>query len=851
MLAGSTPTLDRGRVMLDLRSRVLSVAGQPVKLGSRAFDLLVALVERRDRVVSKQELLDVVWPGLVVEENNLQVQVVTLRKLLGPQAIVTVSGRGYRCALVPDTEPPAPVASAGLPPAAFAPLPAPAPAAADGLIGREPLLALARARLAAPGTRLLTLTGTGGSGKTRLALHVAAERSAALADGAYVVMLAPVREDSLVVGAIAAAVGVQDGGGDALIETLATFLRPRAVLLLLDNLEHLPDAAAQVADLLHRCPRLQVLATSRSRLRLAEEQVLEVPPLALPADGQPGAWSESPAVALFARRAAALGRDVLASPEDRTAAVQICCRLDGLPLAIELAAARLRLLTPRALASRLQQALPLLKGQVADAPTRHQTLRDTIGWSHELLDAATQRLFRRLSVFVGGWSLEAAEAMADDPTAALDQLEALMDHHLVQRIDDVDDTPRYTMLETIREFGLEQLARHGELAALQERHACHLADLARQQDRRLRSAERTRARAVLAAERANLRAALAWAGAQPDAEIACRLAGRLGWWWYFDDALREGEAAVAPLLRRTASAAGRALLWATAARLALYLADTAGALTRARTAIELAQTCADRETLAMALNIEALAVSATSRDEGVACMQRCAEAFRALQDGWGVAFAVSYIGVILAFRPGREVDAEAYLQEGRVRFEALGDVWGTTTPTHYLGLILARRGDLAGARHWADVSLHGALAEGDNFRAVGSHHQLARLAVAAGDLDTARRHERQCIELRLERGHQVDAWRHGRWLARLHWLQGRREAALRWFAASAVAGNELQRAVGTTVGAVDAQEFEAAWAELQRAWPGAEAEPLWRESLALTAPQLLAITDADTGPPAT
>jgi predicted ATPase/DNA-binding winged helix-turn-helix (wHTH) protein len=845
MLASSTPTLDRGRVQLDLRARVLNVAGQPAKLGSRAFDLLVALIERRDRVVSKQELLDVVWPGLVVEENNLQVQVVTLRKLLGPQAIVTVSGRGYRCALQPDAEVPAPAASAGSPVATFA------PTAPDGLIGRGPLLAMARAQLAAPGTRLLTLTGAGGSGKTRLALHVAAERSAALADGAYVVMLAPVREATHVVGAIAAAVGVQDGGRELLVETLAAFLRPRAVLLLLDNLEHLPDAAAQVVDLLHRCPRLQVLATSRSRLRLAEEQVLEVPPLALPSDEQPGTWRDSPAVALFAQRAATLGRDVLASPEDLAAAVQICRRLDGLPLAIELAAARLRVLTPRALASRLQQALPLLKGQAADAPARHQTLRDTIGWSHDLLDAAAQRLFRRLAVFVGGWSLEAAEALGDDPAVVLDQLEALMDHHLVQRIDDVDDAPRYTMLETIREFGLEQLVRHGELDALRERHAGHLAELALRQDRRLRSAERPRARGVLAAERANLRAALAWAGARPDAELACRLAGRLGWWWYFDDALREGEAVLTPLLPCSAPAALRAPVWASAARLALYLADTDGALTRARTAIALAQSCGDRETLAMALNIEAVAVSATSRDEGVACMQRCAEAFRALNDAWGVAFAVSYIGVILAFRPGREVDAEAYLQEGRVRFEALGDVWGTTTPTHYLGLILARRGDLAGARHWAERSLQGSLAEGDNFRAVGSHHQLARLAVAAGDLDTARRHQRQCIELRLERGHQVDAWRHGRWLARLHWLQGRREAALRWFAASDVAGSELLRSVGTTVGAVDAQEFEAAWAELQRAWPGAETEPAWRESQALSVPQLLAITDADTEPSTT
>lgn len=836
MDGNATQTLDQGRVQLDLRSRQVSVGGRAARLGGRAFDLLLALLARRDRVVPKQELLDLVWPGLVVEENNLQVHVMSLRRVLGAQAILTVSGRGYRLALTPDGPVQAPAAAAN------PPLAAPA-AAPDQLLGRATLLAEAHQLLARPGLRLLTLTGTGGVGKTRLALRIAADHSSAMDDGAYVVRLAAVRQAEHLMAAIAGALGVQAQADEPLAGLVHAFLRPRQVLLVLDNLEQLPDAGPAVAALLQACPRLQVLATSRALLRVGGEHLLGVPTLALPLDDTPTNVLASPAVALFARRAAEIGHDVLGLPQALQASAQICRRLDGLPLALELAAARLRVLSPSVLAARLQQALGLLKGGAADAPARHQTLRDTIAWSHQLLDTAAQRLFRRLGVFVGGWSLEAAEAMDDDPAAVLDLIETLLDHHLVQRIDDVADAPRYTMLETIREYALERLEASAEAEALRARHAAYFARLAQQQDRVLRSAARPQGLALLGAERANLRAALGWASAQPDTDLAAALAGHLGWWWYFDDALHEGETWVQPLLTRPAGAQWQARLLATATRLALYRSDTDLALARSQAALDAAALDGDRDCEALVLNLRGIALLARSRDEASACQQRCLALYRELGDAWGVAFAVSYIGVVLTWYPGSEAEAQACLLEGRARFDALGDRWGWGTGTGYLAMIAERRGDLEAARRHAAEGVATSQASGDPFRMARSHHQLAQLALQGGDIDAARQHERASIDLRLSRGHQVDAWRHCRWLARLHWLQGHVEAALQLFAAGALGGDDVRRMVATTLTASDAADCDAAFAELLAAVPDAPTQALWRAAQAMLLSRLLDLTD--------
>ena len=724
---GETVTLDGGRVRLDRAARQLWVAGQLQKLGGRAFDLLLALVERRDRVVSKQELLDVVWPGLVVEENNLQVQVVTLRRLIGAQAIATVSGRGYRLTLPVDAAPAAvgPVAPREIVPP-------------EGLLGRDDLLDLAATWLARPGHRLLTFSGPGGAGKTRLALRVAAQRSAQMLDGAYVVMLAPVRESGQVTTAVAAALGVQESGAAALDDLVQGFLAPRTLLLVLDNLEHLPGAASQVATWLAACPGLQVLATSRSVLNLGGEQVIEVPPLALPESDTPAAWRHSPAVGLFLARARALGRDLPDSDETLRAAAQICRRLDGLPLAIELAAARVQLLTPQALAARLQQALPLLTAHRADVPQRQQTLRATMAWSHELLDAATRRAFARLSVFVGGWSIDGAEAVVDrSPVEVLDAMQSLLSLHLVQRVDDVGDEPRYTMLETVREFALECLEAEGQESETRGLHAAFFLSLAERSEPLITSPRRHGALLRLRAEGNNFRAALTHViQRQPDAGAALRLVAALSWVWYFDGRYHEGRQWIAQATQLAgADAPTRHLAAALTgeARLAAYSGAFGDARDRIDRGAVLWRAQGDARGLAWMLIVDGVVgIQSGDAARSVRSLSESLAIFQELRDLWGTALAMSYLGSVHAVRPGNEALARPLLMEGRARFQALGDPWGLTISSHYLGSIALRTGRLDEARSLTEEMLANASELGDQFRIARNLHQLAEIEVAQG-----------------------------------------------------------------------------------------------------------------------
>ena len=663
--------LDHGRVRLDMAARQLTVGGTPGKLGGRAFDLLAALVQRRDRVVPKQELLDVVWPGLIVEENNLQVHVLTLRKLLGAQSIATVSGRGYRFTLAVDGQ----ASAAALPPQS-------APDGAADLVGRGLLLNDVAQLLSQPHVRLLTLTGPGGCGKTRVGLRATAAFASRMADGAYVVMLAPVRDTAHAMTAVASALGFQESSAVPAADLVRHFLGSREVLLTLDNLEHLPQLAPALAALLEQAPRLKLLVTSRTLTHLAGECEVRVPPLALPVADDPAAWRSAPAVQLFAARATALGRDVLAQPDDLRAAVQICRRLDGLPLAIELAAARLRVLTPPTLVARLQHSLPLLKGGAADTPKRQQTLRDAIAWSHELLDAPVQALFRRVSVFVGGWSLEAAEAVDDHAASVIDCLESLLDHNLMQRLDDVSGEPRYAMLETIREFALEELDASAERDAVRDRHADFCLALAETAAPHVTSASRGPWLARLHAELNNLREALSWlVHVRRDAGRAIRLAAALTWVWYFEGLYQEGRRWVDEVLALPGPAvtASRAALLSGAARIAEYSGDVKGAIDLAVESIALWRDLDDRRGLAFALFHEGIAgIMSMQLGRARTALAESLDLFRALQDPWGIALAASYLGTTYAVKPGTEDQARPLLLEGRARFRALGDEWGLT-----------------------------------------------------------------------------------------------------------------------------------------------------------------------------
>jgi predicted ATPase/class 3 adenylate cyclase len=359
------------------------------------------------------------------------------------------------------------------------------PAQPTALIGREQDVAAISTLLRRAAVRLVTLTGPGGIGKTRLSLQVAAELVEQFADGVYFVDLAPIRDPQLVSTAIAETLGVREAGNQPLLVTLKEYLRDKRMLLLLDNFEHLLDAAALVADLLAIAAQLKVLATSREMLHLRGEQEVGVDPLAVPDPAHLPALdqlSQYAAVALFIQRVQASQPSFQVSNANAPALAEICVRLDGLPLAIELAAARVKLFPPEALLARLSSRLALLTGGPRDLPARQQTLRHTIAWSYDLLNEAEQALFRRLGVFVGGCTIEAAEAVCnvngDLPLDVVDGLAALVDKSLVKQVEAMDGEPRFTMLETIREYALEQLAANGELEALRQRHAAFFVTLA-------------------------------------------------------------------------------------------------------------------------------------------------------------------------------------------------------------------------------------------------------------------------------------------------------------------------------------------------------------------------------------
>jgi predicted ATPase/DNA-binding XRE family transcriptional regulator len=390
------------------------------------------------------------------------------------------------------------------------------------------------------GTRLLTLTGPGGSGKTRLAVEVAATLLEDFPDGVYFVDLAPVSDPTLVLPVTATTLGVRLRGDQSAASVLGARLRGRRLLLVLDNLEQVLSAAREIGDLLQTCGDLRVLATSRAPLRLRAERELPVLPMpVLPAGtaGSAQALADSDAVQLFVDRARAVRASFTAVGDDLLVIAQICERLDGLPLAIELAAAGIRILPPHAILARLEQHLPLPVGSTRDAPSRQQTLQATIGWSYERLGPAEQSLLRRLSIFRGGWMLEAAEAVAgDDPLAAgsssvVQGLATLVEHSLVQSAEWLDGSPRFSMLETIRAFGLERLVALLEADGVHRRHAGYLIRLFTGAVHRISGPSGPAFLLRGDAERENVRAALDWAIAH-DPITALRLAHEFSWNWF-------------------------------------------------------------------------------------------------------------------------------------------------------------------------------------------------------------------------------------------------------------------------------------------------------------------------------
>ena len=503
--------------------------GTPVKLGGRAFDVLVALIERRERTVSKNELMEVVWPNVVVEENNLEVQIVTLRKLLGYAAIATVPGRGYRFTL-PVTDGLQTViqdsSSVGPP---FLSIPQ---AGVPILFGREEDLQRLVRLLSSH--RLVTVTGSAGIGKTRLAQAAAEACAKSIGDGVWWVDLAPLTDPTLIPNSLAVAMGLNMEGGDAL-KTLSIALRERSPLVVLDNAEHLLDGVASfVTRLPCEAPGVRFLLTSQEPLHIDDECVLRLEPLSVPSGDDPERIANSGAVALFVARAQAANRRFELRDNNQAAVAEICRRLDGIPLAIELAAARVPLLGVEGLRDKLDQRFHFLNAGRRSSLRRHQTLRAALEWSHHLLAPPQQVVLRRLGVFAGGFTLEAAQQVAEDEQGidrwdVLEHLGALVEKSLV--VVEGDAVPRYRMLETTRLFALERLIESGESDDVRSRHRDHYLALAEECGHILLFDETRRHLARLDSERDNLFLALAWAPRADDARLGLRLAAAMQDYW--------------------------------------------------------------------------------------------------------------------------------------------------------------------------------------------------------------------------------------------------------------------------------------------------------------------------------
>ena len=521
-----------GRFRLHPAQRQLFENNVPVKLGGRAFDVLWALVERRERAVPKDELMQLAWPKRVVEENNLQVQVVALRKLLGAAAITTIPGRGYRfTASLDDAVHLAPIHAAVEAESPTAAPPTNLPAVLQPLYGRDD--DLARLSKLIERHTLVSVVGPGGIGKTRLAQAAAYGARADFADGVWVVELAPLAAPGLAISTVAQTLELQLGGEPNVVDLAAT-LRTRRMLLVLDNCEHLVDSMAEIVSALRReAASVRVLVTSQEPLRLPEEQVYRLDTLALPENVSVDVARHVGAVALFVARAQAAAPGFVLTESTLPIVLDICRRLDGIALAIELAAARVPLLGVDGLRAKLDDRFRLLTAGARAAPRRHQTLRAALEWSHSLLTAGEQTVFRRLGIFTGSFGLGSAQhvAAADtiDEWLVLEILGALVDKSLV--VVEAAAEPRYRLLETGRAYALEHLADSGELNPVSRKHAEALLavfDRSREEYWTLTTGARIERYAF---DIDNLRAALDWAAIAGEADLVVGLTGASSWLW--------------------------------------------------------------------------------------------------------------------------------------------------------------------------------------------------------------------------------------------------------------------------------------------------------------------------------
>jgi predicted ATPase len=585
------------------------------------------------------------------------------------------------------------------------------PVQRTAFVGREKEIAAAKELLLSKDARLVTVTGPGGIGKTRLGVEIASSVLENFPGGIHFVPLSPLRDPALVASLIVQTLGIREAGGQSPLELLKKYFQDSSrapVLFLLDNFEHLMPAAPIVADLLAIAPNLKILVTSRAALHVYGEQEFPVPAMGVPeSHSKPSlsALSQFPAVALFVQRAIAARPDFELNQQNASAVIEICTRLDGLPLAIELAAARVKVLSPSSMCTRLASRLQLLTGGARDLPQRQQTLRAAFDWSHDLLSPAEQKLFRRLSVFVGGCTLEGVEAVCDTKgdleLDLLDGMSSMVDKSLLQQFEQANGESRFAMLQTIREYAREKLEASGEDAATKRTHAAYCLVLAEEAAAAQGGAERTEGRERVALEHDNFRAGLDWLTESGDADWGLRLGTALFRFWESHEYLAEGRDSLAKVLRIPAAAAptkARARAVFAAGVLATEQGDFAAADALMMESLEIGRKLGDTQGVAVTVNARAV----LARDQGNVALahslfQESLTLWRELGDLQAIARALSNLASVLKMQGEYDL-ARSLCAECRAIFEGLGDRTGAAWSLNNEGDIARDQGDSAAAR---------------------------------------------------------------------------------------------------------------------------------------------------------
>lgn len=738
-------------------------AGEEIKLRPKVFDALRYLVENRGRVVPKEELIENLWPEAFVTDDSLVQCMVELRRALDDRSqeiLKTVPRRGYMFTAEVTIQ----SGDRGTAPAEKTPPPSVRgesrlPVARTPLIGRERELEAVQQLLRDPAVRLVTLTGAGGSGKTRLGLELSRQLLSVFQSHVFFVALGSVSDPAMVPAAIADAVGIRETGGRPFPDLLKDYLRdtePAPVLLLLDNLEHILAASNFVVELIEASRSLKILVTSRAPLRVYGEYEFPVPPLALPDPRQMHslpALAENPSIVLFAQRAQAVQPAFQLTDENAAIVAEICSRVDGLPLAIELAAARAKMLPLSGILARLESRLQLLTTGARDLPQRQQTLRNTIDWSYDLLTEAEQKLLRRLSVFWGGCTLEGAEAVCntrDDLGAEIFELmSSLIDKSLIQQRQQNNLEPRFRMLETIREYSLERLQQSGEEAATKRAHAAYCLVLAEEGNPELSEPERAAWLSRCDIEHDDFRAALDFLFQTGDLDWGFRFCTSLFRFWDMREHSAEGRAR----LERILELAGEDYV-RERAKTCLFLA----AFTTAQGDFEAAAHFSElgrflfeqlNDSLGVALSWNAAAIGARDRGDYVTAQSNFEKSltfFRTMADRVATARCLHNLGNVSKIR-GDYGRARNALTEAMEIFQGLGDSSGAAWALNQQADVARDQGDLAGARALYERALFAFRSAKDRWGQARSLADLGTIACEVGEHSVAFANFRESLDI--------------------------------------------------------------------------------------------------------